>query len=118
MARYRRARSPPRILPAAWTRTRSARAPRNNSRSRSMEHEHEASCIIMNGVTGRMEPVSIPEFPTNREINREFLRIRPLDAILSDDKRANAKAFSENPYPTEQGIILAEQGIPTQKQGN
>jgi hypothetical protein len=28
-----------------------------------------------------VEPVSIPEFPANREINREFCRIRLLSAI-------------------------------------
>jgi len=31
------------------------------------------------------EPVSASKFPANREINREFRRIRPLDAILNAD---------------------------------
>ena len=63
------------------------------------------------------EPVSTPKFPANREINREFRRIRPLGAILKADTRADSKASSEIPYATEQGIIPAEQGILVQKQG-
>jgi hypothetical protein len=55
--------------------------------------------------------------PANREINREFCRIRPLCEILKADTRANSKAFSQIPYATEQGIILAEQGILAQEQG-
>jgi hypothetical protein len=58
-----------------------------------------------------VEPVSTHEFPANREINREFLRIRLLSAILKADTRASSKASSEIPYSGEQGIISAEQGI-------
>jgi hypothetical protein len=58
-----------------------------------------------------VEPVSTPEFPANREINREFHQIGPLCKILKADTRADSKASSEIPYATEQGIILAEQGI-------
>ncbi|MGA9456690.1 MAG: hypothetical protein WBV43_14615 [Pseudolabrys sp.] len=57
------------------------------------------------------EPVSTPEFPANREKNREFRQIRPLCEILKADTRANSKVSSEIPYATEQGIISAEQGI-------
>jgi hypothetical protein len=57
------------------------------------------------------------EFPANREINREFGRIYPLDAILKADTRANSEACSEIPYATEQGIISEEQGILAQEQG-
>jgi hypothetical protein len=64
-----------------------------------------------------VEPVSTPKFPANREINREFCRIRPLSAILKADTRANSETCSEIPYATEQGIILVEQGIPTREQG-
>ena len=63
------------------------------------------------------EPVSTPKFPANREINREFRRIRLLGAILKADTGANSEACSEIPYATEQGIILAEQGILVQEQG-
>jgi hypothetical protein len=64
-----------------------------------------------------LEPVSTPKFPANREKNREFRRIRPLNAILNADTRANSKACGEIPYETEQGIISAEQGILAQEQG-
>jgi hypothetical protein len=63
-----------------------------------------------------VEPVST-QVPANREINREFHRIRPLGAILKADTRAISKAFSQIPYATEQGIISAEQGILAQEQG-
>jgi hypothetical protein len=64
-----------------------------------------------------VEPVSTLKFPANREINREFHRIRLIDAILKADTRAKSEACSEIPYAKEQGIISAEQGIPTQEQG-
>jgi hypothetical protein len=62
-----------------------------------------------------VEPVSTPKFPANREINREFHQIGPLCKILKADTRADSKASSEIPYATEQGIILAEQGIEEQR---
>jgi hypothetical protein len=58
-----------------------------------------------------IEPVSTPKFPANREINREFRRIRLLGAILKADTRANSEACSKIPYSTEQGIFAKEQGI-------
>ena len=64
-----------------------------------------------------VEPLSTPKFPANREINREFCRIRSLCKILRADTRAISKAFSQIPYTTEQGIYSAEQGIPVQEQG-
>jgi hypothetical protein len=64
-----------------------------------------------------VEPVSTREFPVNREINREFRRIRPLGAILKADTRANSEACSEIPYAAEQGIFAKEQGICTREQG-
>jgi hypothetical protein len=63
------------------------------------------------------EPVSTPNFPANREINREFRQIRPFLKILDADTRAISKAFGQIPYATEQGIISAEQGISAQEQG-
>ncbi|HEX9143256.1 MAG TPA: hypothetical protein VGA09_03215, partial [Candidatus Binatia bacterium] len=64
-----------------------------------------------------LEPVSASKFPANREINREFHRIRALGAILKVGTRANSEVCSEIPYATEQGIISAEQGILVQEQG-
>jgi hypothetical protein len=57
------------------------------------------------------------QFPANREINREFRRIRPLDAILNANTRANSEACNKIPYATEQGIIFEKQGICSQEQG-
>ena len=65
----------------------------------------------------RVEPVSTPKFPANREINREFRRIRPLGALLNANTQQFQRAFSEIPYTTEQGIISAEQRILLQEQG-
>ena len=65
----------------------------------------------------QVEPVSTAKFPANREINREFGRMRPLGAILKADTRADSKTFSKTPYTTEQGIISAEQGIFAREQG-
>jgi hypothetical protein len=50
------------------------------------------------------EPVSTPKFPANREKNREFCRIRPLNAILKANTRASSETCSEIPYATEQGL--------------
>ena len=65
----------------------------------------------------QVEPVSALKIPANREINRELCRIRPLDAILNADTRANSAAYREIPYSTKQGIILEEQGSSPQEQG-
>jgi len=62
------------------------------------------------------EHVSPAEFPANREINREFGRIYPLDAILNVNPRGESEACSEIPYAREQGIIPPEQGILLQEQ--
>jgi|GraSoiStandDraft_17_1057272.scaffolds.fasta_scaffold303952_2 hypothetical protein len=66
------------------------------------------------------EPVSAPKFPANREINREFCRIRPSMAIFMSDQRADSIPYSGIPCATEQGIskrvsgkIFKEQGIGT-----
>ena len=58
-----------------------------------------------------VEPVSTVKFPANREINREFRRIRLFGAILKADTLANSEAYSKIPYSTEQGILAKEQGI-------
>ena len=76
---------------------------------------HVLECVVADAVA--VEPVSTPEFPANREINREFRRIRPLYKIFRANSCANSNAFSRIPYETEQEIISAEQGIPAQEQG-
>jgi hypothetical protein len=58
-----------------------------------------------------VEPVSTPNFPDNREINRKICQIRTHCEILTANTRANSEACGENHYATEQGIISAEQGI-------
>jgi len=50
-------------------------------------------------------PVSNPEFPDNREINREFCKIRPSAAILTPVRQANSMVCNEIPYAMEQGIF-------------
>src|SRR5262249_50477840 len=50
------------------------------------------------------------KFPANREINREFRRIRPSTAISASNQRANSKACSQIPYATEQGNFAAITG--------
>jgi hypothetical protein len=65
----------------------------------------------------QVEPVSTAKFPANREINKEFRRIRLLGAILKADTRANSEACCEIPYSTEQGIFARKQGIYSREQG-
>src|SRR5262249_18954096 len=50
------------------------------------------------------------KFPANREINREFRRIRPSTAIFASNQRANSKACSQIPYAMEQGNFAAITG--------
>ncbi|MGB8090135.1 MAG: hypothetical protein WCF62_05435, partial [Pseudolabrys sp.] len=59
----------------------------------------------------QVEPVSTHEFPANREINREFRRIRLLSTICKADAQANSEACLEIPYSAKQGIFTTEQGI-------
>jgi hypothetical protein len=46
-----------------------------------------------------------PEFPDNREINREFLNFGPISAILVSNRPANSITFRQIPYAAEQGIF-------------
>jgi hypothetical protein len=64
-----------------------------------------------------VEPISTPKFPANREINREYCRIRPRSAVFKADTRANSDAYIKIPYSTEQGIFVKEQEICTREQG-
>ena len=63
------------------------------------------------------EPVSTPKFPANREINREFRRIRTFGVNLKADTRANSEACTEILYAAEQAKFSKEQEISTREQG-
>jgi hypothetical protein len=58
-----------------------------------------------------VEPVSSPVFPANREKNREFSKIAQFRAPETANNAAVAWLPVRIPYSSEQGIILAEQGI-------
>jgi hypothetical protein len=73
-------------------------------------------CVVADAVL--IEPVSTPKFPANREINREFRRIRLLGAILKADMRANSDVCNKIPYSTEQGIFAKETGNLYARTGN
>jgi hypothetical protein len=63
------------------------------------------------------EPVSMPRFPANREIYREFRRIHVLWRISAPSRPTNPMRWSKIPYSTEQGIFWKEQGIYWRQQG-
>jgi hypothetical protein len=56
------------------------------------------------------EPVSAPNFPANREFNREFRRIRPSTAIFVSDQPARSIGCSQIPYAMKQGILKCISG--------
>jgi hypothetical protein len=58
------------------------------------------------------------KFPANREINREFCRIRPSVAIFGSNQRADSIASSRIPCATEQGISKRVSGKIFQGTGN
>jgi len=62
------------------------------------------------------EPVSIPNFPANREKNKEFYRIAVSVAPETVNNGVVTGLPKRIPYSTEQGIILAEQGILAREQ--
>jgi hypothetical protein len=65
------------------------------------------------------EPVSASEFPANREINREFCRIRPSIAIFASDQRADSMSLTaEFPMKRNREFSNAYQEIFFEEQGN
>ena len=64
-----------------------------------------------------VNPDFAPQIPCNREINREFCRIRPEEAIFAPAKAANSMLCREIPYATEQGIFGAITGNFFEEQG-
>src|SRR5262245_44553107 len=117
------------------------RAPETPTQKRSARREHPVSeklpkqkpppirglfaCLQERSAIGRMRgggrsPLRTrlhAEFPANREINREFRKIRLLNPILNADTRANSEACNKIPYSTERGIFAKEQGICAREQG-
>jgi hypothetical protein len=69
----------------------------------------ETDCVAEDAVS--CEPVSANQIPLNREINREFGRIRPSFAIFVPDRRPGSIVYARIPCGTEQGISKAYQGI-------
>jgi len=65
----------------------------------------------------KSNPSPLAKFPANREINREFRKIRLLNPILNADTRTNSEPCTQIPYSTEQGIFAKEQGICAREQG-
>jgi hypothetical protein len=72
-------------------------------------------CVVADAVS--VEPVSDPEFPTNREKNREFFNFGPDRGLEHPMRPMISGLLRKIPYSTEQGIISAEQGILLQEQG-
>ena len=64
-----------------------------------------------------VEPVSTPQFPANREKNREFNKIGASGAAEIVNNAVVTGLPVLIPYSAEQGIILAEQGIFAREQG-
>jgi hypothetical protein len=58
-----------------------------------------------------------PEFPANREINRDFFDFGHFLAIPAPNRRANSVPCWQIPCATEQGIFSAEQGMFLREQG-
>ena len=63
------------------------------------------------------EPVSGPEFPVNRENNREIRGIARPGPKIGANLKANSECYREIPYAAEQGIFLLEQGMVRRHQG-
>jgi hypothetical protein len=62
--------------------------------------------------------VFAPKFPANREINKEFCKIRPSTPIFGADRHAKPIACNGIPYATEQGISKRVSGNFFQGTGN
>jgi hypothetical protein len=65
--------------------------------------------VVADAVT--VEPVSASEFPANREIYREFCKIRPFNTISKTETRVNSDAYNKIPQAQEQGIISVNREI-------
>jgi hypothetical protein len=63
-------------------------------------------------------PSPNPNFPDNREINREFYKIWASAAIFITNRPENSMAYSKIPYSTEQGIFERLSGKICQVTGN
>ncbi len=63
-----------------------------------------------------VEPVSTGKFPANRETNREFCKLVASGAPETANNGVVAGLPMQIPCSTEQGIILADQGILAREQ--
>jgi hypothetical protein len=90
--------------PHGRTKTRQLRAFPTTSRN----SPQTVNCVVVEAVS--CELVSRTKFPANREINREFRRIRRAIAIFVSDQPADSIAYSGIPYATEQGIFKCVSG--------
>jgi hypothetical protein len=79
------------------------------------EIRDSADCVVADAVV--CEPVSAAKFPANREKNREFYRNEVLVASATVNNGVVTGLSTRIPYSTEQGIILAKQGIFAREQG-
>jgi hypothetical protein len=73
-----------------------------------------ADCVVADAVV--CEPVSTPNFPANREKNREYCKILAAGAPESENNGVVTGLPMVIPCSTEQGIISAEQGILVREQ--
>ena len=75
-----------------------------------------ADCVVADAV--QVEPVSTPNFPANREINREFRQISPLFDIFEAKTQANSKAFGRIPSKNRTGNCFGGTGNSAARTGN
>ncbi len=82
---------------------------------KSPQNAGQQDCVVADAV--QVEPVSTPEFPANREINRESFKIGAASQISRLDRPVYSGAWLEIPYPLEQGISKQQQGNLERDQG-
>ena len=97
----------------------------NKVRSRYEEFAARLHCAAAYGMPPAKElavgavigqPVSVLEFPVQRENTGKFSRLRRVMAMQPSHSRANSRCF--HPLKSEQGISLTEQGIVRGLTGN
>jgi hypothetical protein len=74
------------------------------------------NCVVAHAV--KVEPVSIAQFPANREINRDIRRIRPRETILNRRHASKITDLQQNSLISRTGNYFEETGNFTQRTGN